>query len=152
MPGAICEGLTIDEMIASTRDVGPRATRGGESGRPFGSSAGGNRVAVFLTRPSAARRCSNAQFYASPNDRTFAIGEAKGCNTHTRYAKALHDRDDYPAVDFGFFIKGLPAAYRKGVFNMWEILMARVMGSIGKSGGRTFVSASPRSVAGALHG
>ena len=74
MPDTIHDGLTIEAMIAYMQSIGLRAARGDDSGRVIHSSAGGWRFAVFLNRANAENRFTNAQLYASHNDRTFTIG------------------------------------------------------------------------------
>ena len=148
MPDKIYDGFTIEDMIAFMQSIGLRAARGDDTGRVIHSSAAGWRFAVFLNRPNAENHFANVQFYASHNDRTFTVGEANDWNNNTRFANARYDRDGYPVVEYDFFIKGVTEAYLTDVFNMWEILMARFMDSIGKDGGRTFVRAAAPAISG----
>ena len=152
VPDKIYDGLTIEDMIAYMQSIGLRAARSEEIGHLIQSSAGGWRFGVFLYRPNAENRFSNVQLYASHNDRAFTVGEANDWNNDKRFAKARYDLNGYPVIVYDFFINGVSEAFLGEVFTMWEILMAGFMDSIGKSDGRTFVSASPRSASGAWHG
>jgi hypothetical protein len=147
----IYDGLTIEDMIAYMQSIGLRAEPSKDTAHLILSSAGGWRFAAFLYRPNTENRYTNGQLYASHSDRTFTIGEANDWNNDRRFAKARYDRNGYPVIVYDFFINGVSEAYLREVFTMWEILMASFMDSIGKSGGKTFVSARPRSALEAQH-
>lgn len=145
MTDTIYDGLSIEDMVAYMQAFGLRAVRSEDTGHLILSSAGGWRFGVFLYRPNADNRYTNAQLYASHNDRAFTVGEANDWNNDRRFAKARYDLNGYPVIVYDFFLNGVSEAYLGEVFTMWEILMASFLDSIGKSGGKTFVSASPRS-------
>jgi hypothetical protein len=151
VPDRIYDGLTVEDMVAYMQSIGLRATLSDQMGHLILSSVGGRRFGVFLYRPNAENRFTNGQLYASHDDRSFTVGEANDWNNSKRFTKARYDQAGYPVMVYDFLINGVSEAYLGELFTMWEVLMPGFMESIGKDGGRTFVSAGPRSESGAHH-
>ena len=141
MSDKIYDGLSMEEMIAYMQSIGLRAElRAGADNIVF-SSAAGWRFAVYMLTPAADGRFTSVQFYASHNDRNFTAEDANDWNNQKRFTKARSDREGYPVVVCDAFVNGVTDGYLRGLFTMWEVLMARFMESIGKPGGKIFVRA-----------